>query len=124
MRTSVFVLLLSCSLLASCALSQKKIEESVQPEMPIDCASAATDLATLQEEKVSAAARAGAGVGSIVPIGLVTGIVTGTAGTKARVASGEYNELIEARMKQIEATCGVTRPPPETEAATAAAASE
>lgn len=110
MLKPIIVVLVSCSLMTGCALSQKKVEKSVQPENPVNCATAEADLVTLQEEKVSAAGRTSAGVRSIVPIGLVGGLVTGTAGTKARVASGKYNEMIDARILQIEQTCGVKAP--------------
>jgi hypothetical protein len=47
----------------------------------------------------------------INPIALVGGVVTGTAGTKARVASGKYNEMIDARIEKIEQGCGDLAPP-------------
>ena len=43
------------------------------------------------------------GATSIYPAGLVLGIVTGTEGTKLRVAIGEYNKMIDARMAEINA---------------------
>ena len=112
MLKSIAVMLLSCALCAGCALQQKKIEKQIQPDVPVDCTTAEADLVTLQDEKVSAAARASAGARSVIPIALVGGVLTGTAGTKARVASGKYNEMIDARIAKIEQTCGVTAPAP------------
>ncbi len=112
----ILVVLLSCSLTAGCALGQKKVEKQIQPDVPVDCSTAEADLVALQDEKVSAAERASAGARSIIPISLVGGVLTGTAGTKARVASGKYNEMIDARIEKIERTCGVTAPAPAEEA--------
>ena len=49
----------------------------------------------------------GAGITAIVPISLVVGVVTGTEGTKFRVATGEYNKMIDKRIAEIKAQCGV-----------------
>jgi hypothetical protein len=46
-------------------------------------------------------------VTSIVPAGIVLGLVTGTTGTKFRVATGEYNKKIDERITDIKRTCGV-----------------
>jgi hypothetical protein len=37
----------------------------------------------------------------------VLGIVTGTEGTKIKVATGEYNKAIDKRMAEIKEKCGV-----------------
>jgi len=34
-------------------------------------------------------------------------VLTGTEGTKVKVALGEYNEAIDKRIAQIKATCGI-----------------
>jgi len=47
------------------------------------------------------------GATSIYPAGLVLGLVTGTEGTKLKVATGDYNKQIDARIAQIKATCNV-----------------
>ena len=47
------------------------------------------------------------GVTAIVPISLVVGIVTGTEGTKLRVATGEYNKMIDERIAEIKSQCGL-----------------
>ena len=44
---------------------------------------------------------------AIVPISLVVWIVTGTEGTKLRVATGEYNKMIDERIAEIKSQCGL-----------------
>ena len=34
-------------------------------------------------------------------------VVAGTEGTKLKVATGEYNRMIDARIAEIKQTCGV-----------------
>jgi hypothetical protein len=91
-------------LTAGCYMQQKKTEARIQ-QMPINCDTAGGDLRMLEEEKKSTAQRASAGVKSVVPIGLVGGIVTGTAGTKYRIATGQYNQMIDDKIAQIKQAC-------------------
>jgi hypothetical protein len=100
------LVLVSCIALATgCAMGQKKVEEGLAAEAPIDCRTAEGDIRVLENEKAHVAARIAEGVTTIVPAGLVVGLITGTAGTKMRVATGEYNEKIEARIAEIKETC-------------------
>jgi hypothetical protein len=46
-------------------------------------------------------------VSAFSPIGLVTGVATGTEKEKAQVASGDYNKMIDQKIAQIKATCGI-----------------
>jgi hypothetical protein len=48
-----------------------------------------------------------AGVTAIYPGSLVVGLATGVEGTKLQVATGEYNQKIDARIAEIKQTCGV-----------------
>jgi len=47
------------------------------------------------------------GVTAIYPAGAVLGILAGTETTKLKVAVGEYNTQIDARIAEIKAACGV-----------------
>jgi hypothetical protein len=47
------------------------------------------------------------GITSITPAGAVIGILTMTETTKAKVAVGKYNKMIDKRMAQIKAECGL-----------------
>jgi hypothetical protein len=101
------VILLGCvvMLLPACALKQKKVEKEMK--QPINCANAEGDIRVLQSEKAHVAQQIGEGVTAIVPASLVLGIVTGTEGTKIKVATGEYNKAIDKRISEIKSQCGV-----------------
>jgi hypothetical protein len=87
-----------------CHMQEKKTEARIR-EMAINCETAPGDLRMLDEEKKSTAARARAGLTSVVPIGLVAGLATGTAGTKYRIATGQYNKMIDDKIAQIKQAC-------------------
>jgi hypothetical protein len=46
-------------------------------------------------------------VTAIAPAGIVLGILTGTEGTKLKVAVGDYNSKLDERIAQIKSTCGI-----------------
>ncbi len=77
--TLVLVLCLSMAL-GACASHYKDVEQKAQA--PVNCATAESDLRVLENEKVHVAEQIAAGVRSIVPIGLVAGLVTETQGAK------------------------------------------
>lgn len=91
--------------MVSCAMQEKKVEKEMK--QPINCATAEGDLRVLEKEKAHVAEQIGAGITAIVPISLVVGLATGTEGTKFRVATGEYNKMIDKRIAEIKAQCGV-----------------
>jgi hypothetical protein len=103
----ILVVLIVLVVFPACAMQQKKVEKSLEGAGPPDCATAEGDLRVLESEKAHVAGRIAAGVTAIAPAGLVIGILTGTEGTKLRVASGKYNEAIERRIAEIKAHCGV-----------------
>ena len=90
----------------SCAAKhQKEVEQDLK--RPIHCATAEGDIRSLQHEKAHVAQQIAAGVSAIVPIGLVAGVATGTEGTKVQVATGEYNKMIDKKIAEIKAACGI-----------------
>lgn len=91
-------------LTGGCAMQDKETENRVK-EMPVNCETAPGDLRMLDEEKKSTAQRVSAGVRSVVPIGLVAGLVTGTAGTKYRIATGQYNQMLDDKIAEIKQAC-------------------
>ncbi len=96
-------------LASGCAIQSKKTEEKIQT-MPINCATADGELRMLESEKKTTTQRIAAGVATVVPIGLVVGLVTTTAGTKYRIASGQYNTMIDNKIAEIEKTCPGSKP--------------
>lgn len=99
------VLLLSVA--GGCSFQQKKVEQELNEPPPIHCATADGDIRVLQSEKANVAERMVEGVTAIYPASAVIGLIGGIEGTKLKVAIGEYNEQIEARIAQIEAKCDV-----------------
>ncbi|HWW30832.1 MAG TPA: hypothetical protein VNY80_12505 [Steroidobacteraceae bacterium] len=87
-----------------CSMQDKKTEARIKG-MSVECETADGDLRMLDEEKKSTAQRIGSGVRSVVPIGLVAGVVTGTAGTKYRIATGKYNQMIDDKIAEIKQAC-------------------
>jgi hypothetical protein len=96
-------------ILGGCASEYKKeaTQEQQAKTMPVNCATAQDDISTLQSEKVSVAKQTAAGVSAFTPIGLVGGVATGTESEKSKVASGEYNKALDAKIAEIKTTCNI-----------------
>jgi hypothetical protein len=101
--SAVLVLALASS---GCAMQYKK-EEAAAASTPVNCATAQGDIRVLENEKAHVASQVAMGVTAIYPAGLVVGLLTGTEGEKLKVASGEYNKAIEAKIEEIKRTCGL-----------------
>jgi hypothetical protein len=99
------IMIVALLTLAGCALQEKNVEQSLN--QPVNCDVAEGDIRVLESEKAHIARQVVAGVTSLVPAGIVLGLVTGTTGTKLRVATGEYNQKIDERIANIKRTCGV-----------------
>jgi hypothetical protein len=76
-------------------------------DQPVNCATAEGDIRVLQSEKTHVAGQIAQGVTALAPAGIVMGILTGTEGTKLKVAVGDYNTKIDDRIALIKSTCGV-----------------
>lgn len=96
----------AAALAAGCAMEYKKNEANLD-KPPINCFTAEGDIRVLRSEKANVAQQMAAGIAAIVPTSIVVGLLTGTEGTKAQVESGEYNRKIDARIAEIQSTCGV-----------------
>jgi hypothetical protein len=93
-------------LLGGCASDYKK-QAAAAEAMPVNCSTAEGDIRTLNSEKANVAQQIGMGVSAIAPIGLVAGVATGTEGTKAKVASGDYNKMLDQKIAEIKSTCSL-----------------
>jgi hypothetical protein len=90
--------------ISGCYTAEKKVREETMAA-PINCATADGDIRSLEEEKKTTAQRIAAGVKSIVPIALVAGVVSGQAGTKYRIATGDYNDMLDKKIAEIKQQC-------------------
>ena len=107
---SRFIPVLACLALAgasACAVQQKQVEQQLQSPGPVNCATAEGDIRVLQSEKTHVGKQIEAGITSIVPIGLVAGVASGTEGTNLKVATGEYNKMIDNKIAEIKQACGI-----------------
>ena len=86
-------------------MQEKQTMQSM--EQPINCSTAEGDIRVLQSEKTHVAGQIAQGLTAIAPAGIVMGILTGTEGTKLRVAAGDYNSKIDARIAAIKSKCGI-----------------
>jgi hypothetical protein len=103
----IFVVLMCVvMLLPACAtFKQKKVLKDMK--QPINCATADGDIRVLKSEKTHVAQQIVEGVTALFPAGAVLGILTGTEGTKLRVAVGEYDRAIDKRIAEIKKECNV-----------------
>lgn len=101
------IMLLMCVMVMTvgCTGKYKAGEEMVA--QPINCATAEGDIRMLMHEKAHVEDQIAQGVSAFSPAGLVVGVATGTEGTKAKVASGEYNKMIDKKIAEIKEQCGV-----------------
>jgi hypothetical protein len=90
---------------ASCTMHEKKVEQELK-HYPINCATAEGDIRALEHEKAHVAQEIAAGVSAVVPMAAVVGLVTGTEGEDFKVATGEYNKMIDKKIAEIRAKCG------------------
>jgi uncharacterized protein YceK len=75
--------------------------------MPVSCGNAEGDIRALNAEKSHVSSQIAAGVKAIIPISLVLHVADGTEGDEAKVASGEYNKMIDKKIAEIKKQCNV-----------------
>jgi hypothetical protein len=97
--------ILALVLVAACApITQQEKQELAKP---VNCATAEGDLRMLQSEKTNVAQQIANGVTAIVPAGAIIGIVSGTEGDKFKVATGDYNNMIDQKIAEIKQKCNI-----------------
>jgi hypothetical protein len=107
-RTRVLMVVAVVVILAQCGCGPDKyktVEEGLGA--PINCATAKGDIRMLEHEKSHVADKIAQGVSAFSPAGLVIGSVSGTEKAHQDVASGKYNKMIDKRIAEIKAQCGV-----------------
>ena len=105
--SSTIMALFFMTVLTSCASQQTVQKGEIDAKTPINCASAEADIRVLKSEKSHASEQLATGVTTIVPIGLFTSTVQGKTGTNVKVATGEYNKMLDDKIAKIKKTCGV-----------------
>jgi hypothetical protein len=105
MKAAIFIAIVV--VLAGCSTAKKEKQTMQEMKQPVQCATAKGDLRALESEKAHVGSEIGAGVGAIVPISLVVNLASGTEGTEFKVASGDYNKMIDERIAEIKKTCNL-----------------
>jgi len=107
-KTTIAVIgMLAVGTASGCAMQQEQNLNALQDPKRINCATADGDLRILQSEKANVGQRIAEGATAIYPAGLVVGLLTGTEGTKLKVATGDYDAQIDQRIAEIQETCGI-----------------
>ena len=107
MSRRILVAILGVLMVSGCAMHQKKVMHTLENPAPVNCATAEGDLRVLQGEKTHVAGQILEGITSLTPAGAALGILTLTETTKWKVAVGEYNKMLDKRMAEIKAECGL-----------------
>ena len=103
----VITTILLSALLTACASTKSVKKGEAVMKKPVNCATAEADIRVLKSEKVHASQQMAAGVTAIVPVGLAVNVVKGTEGSQAKVATGDYNKMLDAKIAEIKQECGV-----------------
>ena len=104
------VILMFCGLVVVTGCSTSKYEKGMQDvhrPMPTNRATAEGDIRMLEHEKAHVQEQILQGASSITPAGAVIGIVTGTERTRMTVGTGEYNRMIDKRIREIKDRYGI-----------------
>ena len=99
-----------CMIVAGCATTVHDERDSLLAE-PIDCSVAAEDIAALEAAMPTRRERALSAVQSVTPVGVVTGVLRGSYRDRAAVLTGRTEDELQARIDDIEETCGPVETP-------------
>lgn len=105
MKYSLLIVAISLTLGACSSTTIQQGEMDVN--RPINCATAEGDIRVLRSEKAHTSDQIKAGVSAIVPISMLSNAVKGNEGQTAAVATGDYNEMIDKKIAEIKAQCGL-----------------
>ena len=72
---------------------------------PINCSTAKHDIAILEEERASVAKQILSGARAVIPFSAVAGVITGDEQDRVEVATGVYNDRIDAKIAAIKRKC-------------------
>lgn len=92
--------------LVGCATASHE-ERAELLEKPINCETAEDDMIELAEALPSGSERAKSVFQSVTPVGLATGVLKRENKDKIKVATGKTERDLEARITEIEQTCGL-----------------
>jgi PBP1b-binding outer membrane lipoprotein LpoB len=108
MKTLTSLVILS-ALIAGCSSQAPAPEKQVQSSLsaPVNCATAAADIETLNSEKARTSQEIENGVSSIIPIGAVAHMFGGSEKESLEIGTGEYNKKLDAKINEIKQQCNI-----------------
>lgn len=105
--TMVLTAIFISMLFTGCASQDKIHKGQMDAKKAINCDYAEGDIRALKNEKTTVSEQMATGLTTIVPVGLVVNTVEGQTGSNASVAVGSYNEMLDKKIAEIQAKCGV-----------------
>jgi hypothetical protein len=100
MNTLAITALLGASLaLAACETGDEMMKK------PVNCSTASQDIAALEKEKANSLREMSAGAQTILPPAVIVGLLQGKYEQNTRIAGGQYNKDIDAKIAEIKSTC-------------------
>jgi hypothetical protein len=105
--TMIITAILLSALLTACASKETVKEGDADVKKQVNCATAEGDIRALKSEKVHASQEMADGVTAIVPVGLVVNVAKGAEGSQVKVATGDYNKMLDDKIAEIKQECGV-----------------
>lgn len=94
------------AVVAACATASSDERASLLAD-PINCDVAEADIAALEAAMPSRGERAASVAQTIVPVGAVASVLTGSYRDRAAVLTGRTEEELTARIEEIEENCGL-----------------
>lgn len=93
---------------AGCASYKPPVSDDLKYDLskPIDCSSAKDDIRVLEGEKSEVVKQVKAGVKMFVPVSAARSILHGDYRDQKQVATGEYGQAIDDKIKEIRNRCG------------------
>ena len=103
--------LIATTFAVGCARTNNSPMPTINPAIkeqlnsPINCTTAKVDIATLEKERASVAKQVISGARAVIPFSAAAGVVTGDEQDRLDVASGDYNDRIDAKIAAIKRRC-------------------
>ena len=115
MKTAIFRIAIPAIVASTCIVGCARPNNSPRPTIdpaveeqlrsPITCETAKVDIATLENAKASVAKQVISGVRAVNPFSAAAGVVLGDERDRLDVASGDYNDRIDAKIAAIKRRC-------------------
>lgn len=105
---STCIIMLSVFLLTACVT--RPSTDEIQKRTP-DCENAEEQLKMLDEEMVETHERIFSGVRSVLPTAAVYTLLVGEYGTNYSIATGDYEEILDAKIIEIKEKCNLQETP-------------